>query len=107
MAYIQVRLPIETWNLKVHDTMSTKYGIQSLGFIGLLAFGAGLYGYWQALEIRRTVEQSGDVSKLAALHILTITSEIELGIGTALMLMALIFYLIRRRWNRNAHDLNA
>lgn len=87
--------------------MSTKYGIQSLGFIGILAFGTGLYGYWQALEIRRAMEQSGDVSKLAALHILTITTKIALGGGLALMLMALIFYFIRRRWNRDAHDLDA
>jgi len=83
--------------------MSIKYAIQSLGFIGLLGFGVGLYGYWQSLSIRRAMEQSGDTSKLPALHILTITTEIALWGGMALMLVSLFFYFLYRRWSKNGH----
>jgi hypothetical protein len=90
--------------VKHHYIMSTKYGIQISIFIGFLGFGVGLYGYWQALGIRRAIERSGDTSKLAALHILTITTEIALWGGLALMLISLIIYFLYRRWSRADHD---
>jgi len=83
--------------------MSTKYCIQSLGFIGLLGFGIGLYGYWQTIAVRRVLEDGGDTSKQPALHVLAIVSQIGLWGGLALMLMSLIFYFLYRRWSKNGH----
>lgn len=81
--------------------MSTIYGIISLGFIGFLGFCVGLFGYWQSVDARHAMERAGDTSRLAALHILTITSGIALWGGLAVMTLSALFYFLYRRWRKD------
>ena len=81
--------------------MSLTYGIFSMGLIGFLGFCVGLFGYLQSVEARRAMEASGDHSKLAALHILTITSGISLWGGLAIFSMSALLYYIYRRWKKD------
>jgi len=93
----------ERWTLGSIEFMSTIYGIISLGFIGLLGFCVGLFGYWQSVGARHAMEQAGDTSKVAALHILTITSGIALWGGLAMMTLSALLYFLYRRWRRDDH----
>ena len=83
--------------------MSTIYGIISLGFIGFLGLCVGLFGYWQSVSARHAMEQAGDTSKVAALHILTITTGIALWGGLALLLLSVLLYFLYRRWRSDSH----